>query len=582
MNPKTDLHKHLTPGSTALKVLHIGNIANNGYNIANLFNQAGVQSDLLIGPYYHIAGCPEWEDSEFDGDIGDQFFPEWHKVKITNGFQRPRWAAQGPWEVCISYLLHRNRGNKIRARLLWFWMGVCRRAASSGKENKIKISLALGSPKKVGVVLASKVKNIQHLTFWHIKNILYLIFWKLKNTLYLAKYHLLSGVLRSARWALLSNDFTSPLFYRLREIRRQYTGFYDNKPAQVGLDKTSSSVKVTTGSAAPEVMEVAKQVKSPEPYKFPYFEEAELVGYQALADQLQPLFDYYDVVVGYSTDGIWPLLAGKKYLAYEHGTIRTLPFEDSLQGRLCKLVYQEADQVIISNFDNDLAAKKLGLQRYTCIPHYINEMDVGPEQGAKIRAKYKSTHNADFIVYNPSRQHWSVQKDAGWEKGNDIFIRGFARFVKEVNENALVIMTHWGESLQNSKRLIADLGIERNVDWVEPVPHKQMIQYIHASHVVSDQFLLGTFGGIPAKAFMHAKPVLSSFDPLIHEWCFKTMPPFLPARSEADIKESLDNCYKNDSFYSEVAQKSQIWYQNEHSNEVLLSRMSRVLLNTVN
>jgi len=103
LNPNKDLYKHLAPGSQKLRVLHIGNIANNGYNIANLFNQAGMQSDLIIGPYYHIAGCPEWEDSEFEGDIGDQFFPNWHKVKITNGFTRPRWAVQGPWEKGIRF-----------------------------------------------------------------------------------------------------------------------------------------------------------------------------------------------------------------------------------------------------------------------------------------------------------------------------------------------------------------------------------------------------------------------------------------------------------------------------------------------
>jgi len=51
--------------------------------------------------------------------------------------------------------------------------------------------------------------------------------------------------------------------------------------------------------------------------------------------QLRRLCSLYDVVIGYSTDGILPLSVGKRpYLAYEHGTIRALPFEDNTDGRL--------------------------------------------------------------------------------------------------------------------------------------------------------------------------------------------------------------------------------------------------------
>jgi hypothetical protein len=106
-----------------------------------------------------------------------------------------------------------------------------------------------------------------------------------------------------------------------------------------------------------------------------------------------------------------------------------------------------------------------------------------------------------------------------------------------------------------------------------------MIEYIQASHVVSDQFLLGTFGGIPAKAFMHGRPVLSSFDPEIHQWCFAKMPPFLPARTVSQIVTSLERSYCDDEFYLDTATKSRNWYHNEHSNKVLLSRMSKVMVN---
>ena len=47
------------------RVLHIGNIANNAYNNAKLLNKVGLECDVICYGYYHIMGCPEWEDADF-------------------------------------------------------------------------------------------------------------------------------------------------------------------------------------------------------------------------------------------------------------------------------------------------------------------------------------------------------------------------------------------------------------------------------------------------------------------------------------------------------------------------------------
>ena len=42
--------------------------------------------------YFHIMGCPEWEDSKLNEDI-DEFNPDWKTSKIN--FSRPKWFYQG-------------------------------------------------------------------------------------------------------------------------------------------------------------------------------------------------------------------------------------------------------------------------------------------------------------------------------------------------------------------------------------------------------------------------------------------------------------------------------------------------------
>ena len=66
-----------------LRVLHIGNIANNAYNNALIQRQRGIDAYVLSFDYYHIMATPEWEDADFSGDIGDDFFPDWWAVDLT-------------------------------------------------------------------------------------------------------------------------------------------------------------------------------------------------------------------------------------------------------------------------------------------------------------------------------------------------------------------------------------------------------------------------------------------------------------------------------------------------------------------
>ena len=100
-----------------LRVPHIGNIANNAYNNALIQRQRGIDAYVLSFDYYHIMATPEWEDADFSGDIGDDFFPDWWAVDLK-GFERPRWFIAAPLDISIRYLLAEITGTPIRH---WLW-----------------------------------------------------------------------------------------------------------------------------------------------------------------------------------------------------------------------------------------------------------------------------------------------------------------------------------------------------------------------------------------------------------------------------------------------------------------------------
>ncbi|WP_375786022.1 glycosyltransferase family 4 protein [Bradyrhizobium sp. Pha-3] len=100
-----------------LRVLHIGNIANNAYNNALIQRRFGIEADAICYNYYHVMGCPEWEAASFDGNV-DNMFPDWWATEL-GGWRRPDWFVQGPVLDCLSYLRAKNAGDSEAAVFFW-------------------------------------------------------------------------------------------------------------------------------------------------------------------------------------------------------------------------------------------------------------------------------------------------------------------------------------------------------------------------------------------------------------------------------------------------------------------------------
>lgn len=289
--------------------------------------------------------------------------------------------------------------------------------------------------------------------------------------------------------------------------------------------------------------------------------------------RFQRLFANYDLVVGYATDGFLPLLARKvPYACFEHGTIRTIPFDDTLFGQMCALSYACASDVLISNCDNIIAARRLGLRSFRFLPHAMLEDFRYDIKALALRQELMATHDADFLIFHPSRQHWSNAEDLNWEKGNDRLIRAFARFVNKERPKALLVMVAWGQMVEASKALVAEIGISERVMWLDPQPMPIVLRYVAASDLLADQFVIGAWGAIMPHGMMLGIPTMLYLNEDVHRWCFPQMPPVLNARTEDEIYAGLlratDSAYRAQIMLDGVA-----WYDAFHSESVVGARL---------
>ena len=289
-----------------------------------------------------------------------------------------------------------------------------------------------------------------------------------------------------------------------------------------------------------------------------------LQRFSLLWPDLRRLFSGYDVVETYATHPILAYLAGSRapFVAFEHGTLRELPFEDNSRARLLAVAYRMAARVVITNADVIDAARRLGLENTVFIPHPVDETKYTPGP-SPLRAELALAEGERLLV-SPSSQTWRL-------KGNDALLRGFAGYLRDGGA-AVLVLTDWGPDADRSRELARELGIEERLRWLAPLPKLRLIEAYRGADVVLDQFVLGTFGAIAPEAMACGCPVVMAFDPKVHEWCFPEPPPVVPAREPEEIAGALTRLLGDVEERERVGAASRRWVEEHHGWQLVTER----------
>jgi glycosyltransferase involved in cell wall biosynthesis len=524
-----------------LRILHIGNIANNAYINAKIQRRAGIEADVVAYDYYHVMGCPEWEDADFLGDVGDESFPDWSAVDLR-GFRRPPWFVQGTMRTCRRYLRSVRRGHSAPARVWWRvlraerWLLCDRGSLAAGARFLVRCRTAAG-----------------------------LRLGRARRLLALARYLVVVALRKLVALPLVALDLARGRGWRIaaarlfpRRARRWQRGH--GASAETGAETTRD-----------EASQLVSRLETRYREHFPEREPLQVEDYRALsgvAADWRELMEEYDVVQAYGIDPLLPLLCDVPYAAYEHGTIREIPFEETPRGRLCALSYAEADAVFVTNIDNLAAARRLGVpdERIVALPHAVDS--------DRLRA-YRDAHPGlrppgDHVrIFSPSRQDWR-DGDPSWTKGNDRLFAGFRR-VLDSGANCRLTLVEWGRDLEASRKLIDELDLAGHVDWVPTLrKHELWGEYLR-SHVVADQFVLPAFGSVTFEALALGRRVVTSLDVSTARAFFGDAPPVLVASSPDEVERALRQIVEDPEDTAARGDGGRDWFSAYHSSERILS-----------
>jgi hypothetical protein len=522
----------------APRVLHIGNIANNAFKIARALNLNGVDCDVICPGYYHIMACPEWEEADGDFRFDDQFHPAWHRARL-GGYERPRWFVQGELETCLGYLLARRRGNPARCEKLWKvlqhenrtgrfgpvgWLGLLpdvlvprtgplrwrarvlaldRKAAQRAAR---RIEATIGTETRLRRTLARLVSSVAVTAITVLQSLLPL---RAARDAYEAAESALQE--QKARWA------------------RRFRESFPLRRDQLGADEVSYDL-VRSGLWAELLRE-------------------------------------YDIVQAYATDPVIPMLNGSHpYVAFEHGTLRVFSLEDNTISRLTALAYNQADHVFITNGDCRSYAERIGVRRYSGIPHPVLASEALGIRGdrAALRRRYAVSH----VFFCPLRHDWTI-------KGTDKYIRALPLIRSALGPDFRLLVTNWGADLAASRALAEELGVMSLIDWIEPLPRHALLRMVTSVDIVFDQIAVPVFGATAPEAIGAGTPVIMSYDSALTEWFIPEPAPILSAWTPEEVAAQVAVALER-SWRAEYEKRARNWFERWHSIQAVTAEHLRV------
>ncbi len=509
-------------------VLMIGNIANNAYNNAKILNQAGLDCDVICYDYYHVMGCPEWEDADLSRSPKNDFRPDWVGVGMGS-YERPRWFAQGPVLNCIDYL-------------------VARRTNADDTEQKWRMLLVRA--------LVSRPRTINEA---------------------LARFHFsFKAWTRPPRIKLQVwiNNHAPALYSQLLKLKKLNARRISPPKA---LNQQLGQVNYSASPFAPSLssQDRANELVQVFAVEFPLREDKLTVSdadsYTYHFSEWKTLLGLYDIVIGFSTDPFLPLLCGKHYFAIEHGTLRDIPFAPDGQGRRTALAYRLAEHCFVTNFDCAANAEKLAAGRYTLINHPYDE-DHGLSVGGagELRDRLRRELDCDFLFFHPTRQDW-VEGTGYADKRNEVFLHAFGALRRRGLRVGLVICA-WGANVAQSRQLLAELGCSSHVRWTPPLAITPFERMCKACDVVVDQFKLGAFGGVVFKAMAVGTPIVTFLNEALVSDQYSELPPVINCQTAADIESAIESIIQDPTKLTRIGKQSRDWIRRNHGKRETVNK----------
>jgi glycosyltransferase involved in cell wall biosynthesis len=527
------LQKFEAKNGRKLRVLHVGNIAANGFLNAKFLRRIGVETDVLCNDYYHIMGYPEWEELYLNDGHKQDILPRFSK-RDRGSYERPKWFVQGPISSCFDYLHAKNSGQQEKADRLWEQLN----SFLFHEVTKVPSRLVMKTVVKKGLrytrnfgltVLGKGWQAADYCLFQRVPSLQPLklkIRNKARHSLYQLEIKTKAILNNTSNTSTASNQYQQQLEAFVQHLNKKYLTTFPDRQFQLEVE--------------------------------------DVEHYYRHKEDWEKIAEFYDVVQFYGTHPIYGLLFAKKsYVGFEHGTLRTFTSDNTALDALTALSYKFAKHVFITNGDCLEYAERLQMNNFSPMIHPIDVEQHRTRNENRIK-KLRMSHQAEILLFCPLRHDWDI-------KGTDKHIRALPHINAAISKKVVLVMTNWGADLEKSQALAKSLGVDDQIVWISPLCRLKMIELIQASDVVLDQTILPCFGSTAPQALACGTPTIMSYKPEVTEWLIKEPAPLICATNEIEIAEGIQTALDK-AWLADFKIKAQQWIDHFHSSNVAIDQ----------
>ncbi len=211
---------------------------------------------------------------------------------------------------------------------------------------------------------------------------------------------------------------------------------------------------------------------------------------------------------------------------------------------------KESDYVLFFPEGNSVKGDKVINELIDNNVKYIERYDDMYIDDFKCYEKTSKFEDNELVILCATRFSYSnLTLNDQENKGNDIIIRGIAKYIQNTNKKILIHFFEKGQDVNEAKKLCKELGIENNIIWHKPMPMHELFKLYEQSHICFDQLGNNWLGAVGVFAILLGIPLISNVSK------YKVSIPVLNATNEEEVYRGLIQL-ENRELYERISLES--------------------------
>lgn len=191
---------------------------------------------------------------------------------------------------------------------------------------------------------------------------------------------------------------------------------------------------------------------------------------------------------------------------------------------------------------------------------YMNDMVV--TFNPVLASLRKAREENDILLAQHTRQVWKNPSDPWSHKGNDLLIKGYAKFLKQYPDIKIkLVLFEYGADVNDTKKLINGLRLNEDIIWVPKMGRTSLMQVLKMSDLVIGELHHSWLTyGVVMEALCTGKPLMQKRIDKEFTNDYAELYPMLHADSVETVFEGLEKVANNKTEMAEMGTGGHDWF----------------------